>query len=271
MEVNRELLLSVRTSMEVKGPYKLQISKKDYVVSTIKIRMRDDITHIVQLSQGEFLVKILKNDKEHLVNTLVLPSFENGSQIKANINDTGIELNLDGIIKYKTVDEFMDIINDGTAKKKEVKKAQPKKPLNSTPSVLLTSGKNIKAKFSSTKATREKQVSATKNQNNNSNNNNILIENNLNNNEAQINLNCNLNPINIDLSNYISKVDVDRRFDELTIAFNSRISALNEKLNALNAEVNALKENSKNVEVNVDSVAENIDAPVKEVETLIES
>jgi len=119
VEVFRDVLLNIKTCLEIKGVYKFQITKNDYVCSTIKIRMRDDATHILKLTHGEYLVKVLLKDKEHLVNTMILPIFENGSQIKVLISDTGIELDLDEIIPFRHVDDFMNL---ATTTEKQQKK-----------------------------------------------------------------------------------------------------------------------------------------------------
>lgn len=225
MEINRELLLSVRTSMEAKGPYKLQITKNDYVVSNIKIRMRDDVTHIIQLSQGEYILKVLKGDKEHLVNSFSLPNFENGSQIKANITDTEIQLNFDGIIKYKTVDEYMDIINSDETKKKEkkAKKAQEKQQVNY---VSLNKNKvQAKPKPASPVSHSQTQSHTTKN----NNKKNILIENNNTSSDVQINIAGN----DFKFSDFVSREEFNSKIEELTREFNLKIASLQREVEEL--------------------------------------
>lgn len=126
MEILREALITVKTTFENKGPYKLQISKRDLIVSTIKIRMKDEITNVVSLSEGEYVVKILKSDKECLSTTMHLPNFENGSLIKITANDTLIEANTKEVIKYKTVDEFMESMKEDDKKSKKTNKTKVK-------------------------------------------------------------------------------------------------------------------------------------------------
>ena len=242
MEINRELLLSVRTSMENKGPYKLQITKNDYVVSNIKIRMRDDVTHIILLSQGDYILKVLKGDKEHLVNSFSLPNFENGSQIKANITDTEIQLNLDGIIKYKTVDEYMDIINGDESKKKEKKnkKPQEKQQVNY---VALNKNK-VQTKVKPASPVFQNNTSK------NANKKNILIENNNSNSEVQINIASNDGKS----TDYVSREEFNSKIEELTREFNLKISALQREIQDL--KFNQLSQNNNDLRKEVEAETE---------------
>ena len=128
MEISKDLLISVQTSLEQKGPYKLQIRKATgAVVQTIKIRMKDDITHIISLSQGEYDIIILRNDKEFFKKQLILPNFEIESQIELIINDSGIEINQDKIILYKSIDDILkDVIGEPKSNKQINKKSKTK-------------------------------------------------------------------------------------------------------------------------------------------------
>lgn len=208
MEIKRELLVSLKTTMEIKGPYKLQILKNDVAISTIKIRMRDDVTHIVQLSQGEYLLKLLKADKEHLVNSLILPNFENGSQIKLSINDTSIDLNIDGIITYKTVDEYMDIINDHSERNHNNKKKKEKIPkakiLQPTIQVNKDNDRKIKKE--------DKEISKAEYTGINKNSNEI---------------------INIDNSNFITQESFSKVIENLKLSFNNEIQSLKLEIESL--------------------------------------
>lgn len=129
MEVQKELLLSVRTSIENKGPYKIQIKKDQNTVANIKIRMKDDVTHIIKLVQGEYTLRVTKNEKDHLSAPFSLPNFESGSQVKLNITDTEITFDYEGLIKYRSVDDFIEILGDtkGKNKKGNTQVAKPKK------------------------------------------------------------------------------------------------------------------------------------------------
>lgn len=127
MDIQKELLLAVRTSLDIKGPYKIQIIKNDQVITTLKIRMKDDVTHIVQLSQGDYVVRVLNNDKDYLIHNFALPNFENGSQLKLNISDTAVEVDFSGLIKYISLDDFVDMLEEDS-KKKGPKKANKLKP-----------------------------------------------------------------------------------------------------------------------------------------------
>ena len=86
--------------------------------------MRDETTNVIKISFGEFIIKVLKSDKEFLANTMTIPSFESGSQLKILISDTEIALNYEGIVKYKTVDEFFDLIEKDGSKSKAAKKVK---------------------------------------------------------------------------------------------------------------------------------------------------
>ncbi len=110
MDVIKELLLSVQTSLENKGPYKLLIKKGDTPVQTLKIRMKDDVTFILQITQGDYTFILLKNDKEFISKGIHIHNFETGSQIQIIINDTSIEIKDDGLIKYKSVDELVEFV-----------------------------------------------------------------------------------------------------------------------------------------------------------------
>ena len=248
MEINRELLLSVRTSMEAKGPYKLQITKNEYVVSTIKIRMRDDVTHIIQLSQGEYILKVLKGDKEHLVNSFSLPNFENGSQIKANITDTEIQLNFDGIIKYKTVDEYMDIINSDETKKKEKKSKKPQEKQQVNYVALNKNKVQAKPKPASPVSLSQTQSNTTKN----NNKKNILIENNSS--DVQINIAGN----DFKSSDYVSKDELNSKIEELTREFNLKIASLQRELEELKSNQNSQNNQiRKEAEINQEEIVLN--------------
>lgn len=237
MEITRELLLSVRTTMEVKGPYKLQLSKNDLVVSTIKIRMRDDVTHIVHLSHGDYIIKVLKNDKEHLINSLSLPNFENGSQVRVIINDTGIELSLDGVIRYKTVDEYMDIINEPAKQKKEKK---PKKPIEIKTSVVSNNTNSI---TTSAKSPKSNNILI---QNNSDKKNNHLKHNNINHNHTT---HSNNNNNTFDSSKYVSKEEIDLKIEKLTQVFNEKISTMQKEIEELKSQINLNKNNNNSNEV----------------------
>ena len=128
MEISKDLLISVQTCLEQKGPYKLQIRKTTgALVQTIKIRMKDDITHIISLSQGEYDIIILRNDKEFFKKQLILPNFEIESQIELIINDSGIEINQDKIILYKSIDDILkDVIGEPKSNKQINKKSKTK-------------------------------------------------------------------------------------------------------------------------------------------------
>ena len=229
MEINREVLLSIRTTIESKGPYKLQISKNDYIVSTFKIRMRDDVTHITQLTQGDFNVKVLKQDKEFLINSMNLPNFESGSQIKINISDTEIEINLDGVVKYKTVDEFMDIINDGT--KKKSKKVQENRKAKSKPKQIQV---QPKASYSpkerkQVEPAEAKPVIQTQNIKTPQKNDEIYEE------------KIREVVVPIDISNFVTKDEYESKINEITNYFNEQISILNNNYTQVLREVNFLK------------------------------
>jgi len=113
MDTIKELLLSVQTSLENKGPYKLLIKKGDNPVQTLKIRMKDDVTFILQITQGDYTFILLKNDKEFLNKAIHIQNFETGSQLQVIINDTSIEIKDDGLIKYKSVDELVEFVEKG--------------------------------------------------------------------------------------------------------------------------------------------------------------
>lgn len=245
MEILREALIAVKTSFENKGPYKLQISKRDLIVSTIKIRMKDEITHVISLSEGEYVVKILKSDKECLSTTMHLPNFENGSLIKITANDTLIEANTKEVIKYKTVDEFMESMKEDDKKSKKTNKTKVKQ-LNlvgiSNKSDLSVKDRAINNNKSSNK---NQMVITTKNEVTQEikDDKSKVVENKINNLE-----NRSIQNKSQDL--FITREEFDKAIFELTNKYDNQIRELTQKLEKLQNTI----EPSTNINIKLDDI-----------------
>ena len=231
METLKEILLSIKTELELKGPFKVQLvkveDKAEKIVQTIKIRMKDDITHVIQLSQGSYKINVLQKDIDFLSCNIVLPNFESGSQMKLTISDVKIEANLDGIVKYKTVDEVLEEINN-TSKEKIKKKNEKKKQI-----------KNKKQEIKETK-TEPKVIKE----------NEVIIEEkeeikSEKNEEKAITIsasNTKANNTNNKENNLIKNQDIENLREE----FMKEISRLNSKVERLETEIQELKNSTKN-------------------------
>lgn len=253
MEILREALITIKTNFENKGPYKLQISKRDLIVSTIKIRMKDDVTHVVSLSEGDFIIKILKSDKECLSAPMTLPNFENGSLIKIMANDTLIDVNTKEVIKYKTVDEFMDLIKDDDKKSKKTNKAKLKNTLVNNDNNKNSNNKSVLLNNSKVNSSNKNQVhvsvkeeSKTKSNENEKKNEN----NNQSNQDNQDNQNRIVSDIDKNKDSFISREEFERTILELTNKYDNQIKDLTHKLERLQNTI----EPSTNINIKLDDI-----------------
>lgn len=144
MDSKQDLLLNINTNINNKGPYKVTICKDNNIISTLKIRMKDDVTYIVKLNKGDYNLNLLKNNNLYLKNSFSLPRFEAGSELKVNINDQDILFNYQNISEYKSVEDIMKLIEDKGNKSNKCKKKVKSKYKNKNLDDLNSFENNIK-------------------------------------------------------------------------------------------------------------------------------